>query len=269
MPASRRRRRSPGTSTPTAGLPTSAPPWTSFAMQSNGIAIDARWTEFFRRTGTNVRVCSIDGPEKFHDQRRRTRNGKPTWSLAMRALGRLQAAGLDPSVITVLHRRPRIADEYYAFYRDHGITQISFSVDEREGANRPRLWRRRPQACGVGHFIRGIMDSAFREGFPLHIREVQRVAQVLAGLAERQRAGRALGRRLSSRPTAAYRPFAGFTSVGGARRVWRLCLWQYSRRRLDDFADGAFTRCAREVAAGVDACRSACAVRRLRRRLAG
>src|SRR5262249_44840529 len=78
-----------------------APPRTSFAMQSNGIAIDERWIALFARTGTNVSL-SIDGPQRFHDQRRRTRNGAPTWGLAMRGLKRLQDAGLEPRLITVL-----------------------------------------------------------------------------------------------------------------------------------------------------------------------
>jgi uncharacterized protein len=93
-------------------------------MQSNGIAINNGWIDLFRRTNTNVSL-SIDGPQRFHDARRRTRNGKPTWELAMRALTRLQDAGFDPSVITVLHPDGlECPEDYYAFYRDHGITQI-------------------------------------------------------------------------------------------------------------------------------------------------
>src|SRR5829696_8593140 len=92
-----------------------APPQTSFAMQSNGIAIEEKWIELFRRTNTNVSL-SIDGPQRFHDERRRTRNDKPTWQLAMRGLKRLQAAGFDPSVITVLHPEGlNFAEDYYEF----------------------------------------------------------------------------------------------------------------------------------------------------------
>jgi|SRR4030081_2880087 len=41
-----------------------APARTGFAMQSNGIAINDRWIELFRRTNTNVSL-SIDGPQRF------------------------------------------------------------------------------------------------------------------------------------------------------------------------------------------------------------
>ena len=84
-----------------------APAQTSFAIQTNGIAIDDRWIDLFRRTNTNVSL-SIDGPQRFHDARRRTRNNKPTWQMAVRALRRLQDANFDPGVITVLNPK-RIA----------------------------------------------------------------------------------------------------------------------------------------------------------------
>ena len=159
-----------------------APAKTGFAMQSNGIAIDDRWIDLFRRTNTNVSL-SIDGPQRFHDARRRTRNDKPTWKLATRALKRLQDAGFDPSVITVLHPDGlECPQDYYAFYRDHGITQISFSVDELEGANKVSSFAGRDFKAAVTAFLVTMLEQAYRDSFPLHIREIERVAQRLAGV---------------------------------------------------------------------------------------
>jgi uncharacterized protein len=159
-----------------------APAQTGFAMQSNGIAIDERWIDLFRRTNTNVSL-SIDGPQQFHDARRRTRNGKPTWQLATRALKRLQGAGFDPSVITVLHPHGLTCpEEYYAFYRDHAITQISFSIDELEGANRVSSFAGKDFKAAITAFIVDILELAYSDNFPLHIREVERIAQKLAGV---------------------------------------------------------------------------------------
>lgn len=164
-----------------ARLAAAAPEHTSFAMQSNGVAIDARWIGFFRRSNTNVSL-SIDGPERFHDARRRTRNGKPTWSLAMRGLRLLQDAGFDPRVITVLHPDGlQCADEYLAFYRDNGITQVSFSIDEEEGANRCSSFAGGDYKAPITAFLVEIMSLAYASNYPFHIREVERVAQVLAG----------------------------------------------------------------------------------------
>lgn len=164
-----------------ARLASAAPEHTSFAMQSNGIAINQRWVEFFHHSKTNVSL-SIDGPQRFHDARRRTRNNRPTWSFAMRGLRRLQDAGLDPSVITVLHPEGLdCAEEYFDFYREHDITEVSFSIDELEGANRASSFAGRDCKTAVTGFVLAIMQRAYREGYPLQIREVERIAQILSG----------------------------------------------------------------------------------------
>jgi uncharacterized protein len=159
-----------------------APVNTGFAMQSNGIAIDDRWIELLKRTNTNISL-SIDGPQRFHDARRRTRNDKPTWELALRALKRLQKAGFDPSIITVLHPDGLACpEEYYAFYRSHGITQISFSIDELEGANKASSFSGRDFKSEITTFLISILEFAYSDGFPLQVREIERVAQRLAGI---------------------------------------------------------------------------------------
>jgi len=158
-----------------------APARTSFAMQSNGVAIDERWVALFRRTNTNVSL-SIDGPQRFHDRRRRTRNGKATWQLAMRGLKRLQDAGFEPRIITVLHPAALdCAEEYYGFYRDNGLTQVSFSIDEQEGAHEQSSFVGWDQKGRVRGFLVKMLETAYRDGFPLHIGEIERITHVLAG----------------------------------------------------------------------------------------
>lgn len=159
-----------------------APKHSSFAMQSNGVAIDDRWIDFFRRSRTNVSL-SIDGPQRFHDMRRRTRNDKPTWALAMRGLHLLQEADFDPRIITVLHPDGLACpQDYFDFYRDHGITQVSFSVDEQEGAHKLSSFGSGDYKDALIAFMVEVMSIAFRSGYPLHIREVERIAQRMAGM---------------------------------------------------------------------------------------
>ena len=122
-----------------------SPPNTSFAMQSNGLAIDGKWIDFFRRTRTDVGL-SIDGPRRFHDARRRTRNNKPTWQLAVRALERLQDAGFYPNVI---------------------------------GANLNCSFGDKDYKQALMDFVVALLEQAYREDFPLHIIEVERIAQIL------------------------------------------------------------------------------------------
>jgi uncharacterized protein len=236
-----------------------APAQTGFAMQTNGIAINNKWIDLFRRTNTNVSL-SIDGPERFHDARRRTRNDKPTWKLASRALRHLQAAGFDPSVITVLHPDGlECPEDYYAFYRDHGITQVSFSVDELEGANKSTSFAGKDFKAAITAFMLAMLEQAYRDSFPLHIREVERIAQRLAGV------------ELSGNEQV--EPWAAIVvAANGSVSTFSPEFMEMNAPEYDDFVfgnilDGALTafaatevfeRCARDVAAGVAACRSTC-----------
>jgi uncharacterized protein len=236
-----------------------APARTGFAMQSNGIAINDRWIDLFRRTNTNVSL-SIDGPQRFHDARRRTRNDKPTWELATKALKSLQGAGFDPSVITVLHPDGLDrANDYYTFYRDSGVTQVSFSVDELEGANKVCSFGGRDFKEAITAFLFAILDQAYRDDFPLHIREVERIAQKLAGVE--------LSENEQVEPWAAI-----VVAADGSVSTFSPEFMEVSAPAYDNFVFGnilegsfedfaqasPFLRANREIAQGVVACKDSC-----------
>ena len=165
-------------------LQTSAPERTVFSIQSNGVALSDEWIAFLAETGTRIGL-SIDGPQRFHDARRKTRRGKGTWLLATAALRRLQLAGFDPAVITVLHPEAvSAAEEFYGFYRRHRITQVSFSIDEAEGANLKSSFACCDHKPRMTRFLRELLDLAFRDEYPLHVREIERIARVLSGEAD-------------------------------------------------------------------------------------
>lgn len=156
-----------------------------FSLQTNAVAIDDRWTAFLSATRTQVGV-SIDGPQRFHDARRRTRTGRGSFDLAMIGLKRLQDAGCHPSVITVLSPDALDhADAFFNFYRECGIAHVSFSIDEVEGANAFSSFGGAGLAPSrlkekVTEFILAIMRSARAAGFVLHVREVERIARLTA-----------------------------------------------------------------------------------------
>ncbi len=157
------------------------PPEATFAVQTNGIAISAAWIAFWRRSNTSVGI-SIDGPQRFHDARRRTRAGTDTWRLVMESLRHLQADGIHPNVITVLHRQSlSAADEFYRFYRDNDIRHVSFSIDETNGANTASSFDAAGDQAAMTTFLQRILNLAFAENYLLHIREIERVAGVLTG----------------------------------------------------------------------------------------
>jgi uncharacterized protein len=235
------------------------PPAASFAMQSNGIAIDENWIELFRRTNTSVSL-SIDGPQHFHDMRRRTRNDKPTWHLAVGALRRLQNAGFEPNVICVLHpdglARP---DAYYEFCRDHMITQISFSIDELEGANRASSFSARDYKQDVTDFLAAILERAYAEGYPLHVREIERVAAVLAGIAASK------NEQIEPWDTIVVAADGGVSTFSpelmevSASEYPSFVFGNILEGSLQDFgATRLLKQTAQAITSGVDACRSGC-----------
>jgi uncharacterized protein len=236
-----------------------APAQTGFAMQSNGIAIDDRWIDLFRRTNTNVSL-SIDGPQKFHDARRRTRNDKPTWKLATRALKRLQGAGFDPSVITVLHPDGlECVDDYYAFYRDSGITQVSFSVDELEGANKASSFAGRDFKAEITAFLLSILDRAYRDDFPLHIREVERIAQKLAGIELSENEQVDPWAAIIVAADGSVSTFSPEFMEANAPAYDNFVFGNILKGNLEDFAQtSTFLRAKREIAQGVAACKTSC-----------
>ncbi len=236
-----------------------APPRTGFAMQSNGIAINEQWIELFRRTNTNVSL-SIDGPQRFHDARRRTRNNKPTWQFATRALQRLQDAGFDPSVITVLHPDGlEWPEDYYAFYRAHGITQISFSIDELEGANKTSSFAGRDFKAAMTAFLVAILEQAYRDDYPLHIREIERIAQRLAGVELSENEQVEPWSALVVAVDGSVSTFSPEFMEVRASAYDNFVFGNILDGNLEDFAQApAFLRADREVAQGVAACRNSC-----------
>ena len=240
-------------------LSSCTPPSVTFAMQSNGIAIDERWIDLFRRTGTQVSI-SLDGPQRFHDARRLTRNGRPTWKLALRGLKRLQEAGYAPSVITVLHPQGLDSDrEYYEFYRDNDITDVSFSIDEMEGHNTTSSFDSVAYKPLIASFIARIMRAAYRDQFPLHIREVERIAHILTGqvaLANEQVEPWASIVVAADGKVSTYSPeFMEVTAPDYDNFVFGNVLDE----DIDDFANNpAFQRATAEIEIGVAACKLQC-----------
>ena len=158
-----------------------APRQANFSLQSNGVSLSSEWLCFLKETETQVGL-SIDGPRTFHDMRRKTRNGKGTWALVMQTLLELHAAHIHPNVVTVLHPLSlQAADEYFEFYRDNGITHVSFSIDEAEGCNSTSSFGRGDQSDAIAEFLFSLLKRACLEQYPLHIKEVERIASVLAG----------------------------------------------------------------------------------------
>ena len=95
--------------------------------------IDHAWCALFRRWEVGIGV-SIDGPREIHDANRVPRQGRGTFDKTVAGIRCLIDEGVPFHVISVLSTRGLQApDEMLAFYRDIGITDVCFNVEESEG----------------------------------------------------------------------------------------------------------------------------------------
>ncbi|MCV5343149.1 anaerobic sulfatase maturase, partial [Escherichia coli] len=72
---------------------------------------------------------SIDGPRELHDKYRKTRSGKPTFDLVMKAVDKLQAHGVKfNALVTVNRHNAKYPLEVYRFLtQELGVTYIQFA----------------------------------------------------------------------------------------------------------------------------------------------
>ena len=95
-------------------------------LQTNGTLLDERWCAFLAEHGFAVGI-SIDGPARFHDAGRPDRRGRASHARAMRGLGLLRAAGVDPDVLCTLNAHNVGAPaEVYRFFLGEGVRWVQF-----------------------------------------------------------------------------------------------------------------------------------------------
>lgn len=96
-------------------------------IQTNGTMLTDEWCEFFKENNFLVGV-SIDGPQEFHDEYRRTRSGKPSWHEVMRGIRLLQKHGVEWNALAVINDfNADYPKEFYHFFKDLGCRYIQFT----------------------------------------------------------------------------------------------------------------------------------------------
>jgi len=233
-----------------------------FALQTNGIGIDDAWADFLAASRTQVGL-SIDGPQDIHDRHRRTRKGRPTWSLAMAALARLRRRGIEPGIITVLTADSLDrANDLLDFYAAHGLHRVSFSVEEREGANLRSSLDGPDAPLRMERFLTRFLEGAVRRRLPIHLREAERILGLLAD----PTAGAAHNDQVEPLDIVTVDHRGGLYSFSPefaehATGAWSwLRLGDVHRDSLDDIAESpALRRLTRQIATGVSACAESCA----------
>src|SRR5262245_3058809 len=237
-------------------------------MQTNGTLITPAWCDLIAGHGIQIGV-SLDGPAFIHDAHRKTRGGAGTHARVMRGVEQLRRHGIPFHVIAVVSRisldHP---DEIFAFFCEQGIDRIGFNVEETEGIHAASSLG----AADVGGRYRGFMERMYEliraPGHGVTIREFEWARSAICGGARspRHRAG-PVG------PNHQTEPFAIVTvdAKGGFSTFSPELLGQTSAtyggftfgNALTDplaaaWANRAFRRIRRDIAAGVARCRRPC-----------
>lgn len=96
-------------------------------IQTNGTLLDDNWCKFFKENGWLVGV-SIDGPQEFHDEYRRTRTGKPSFNKVMRGIDLLDKYGVEWNAMAVVNDyNAGYPLDFYHFFKEIGCHYIQFT----------------------------------------------------------------------------------------------------------------------------------------------
>ena len=88
-------------------------------LQTNGTLLNDEWCEFFHENNWLIGI-SIDGPQEFHDEYRRSRGGQPSFLKVMRGIRLLQKHGVEWNAMGVVNDYN--ADyplDVYHFYKEN------------------------------------------------------------------------------------------------------------------------------------------------------
>lgn len=96
-------------------------------IQTNATMLTDEWCEFFHENNFLVGV-SIDGPQEFHDEYRRTATGKPTFHKVMQGIRLLNKHNVEWNALAVVNDfNADYPLEFYNFFKEIGCHYIQFT----------------------------------------------------------------------------------------------------------------------------------------------
>jgi len=146
-------------------------------IQTNGTLLTDEWCEFFHDNNWLVGV-SIDGPQEFHDEYRRNKQGLPSFQKVMKGINLLKKHHVEWNAMAVINDfNADYPKEFYQFFKDLDCHYIQFApIVERlnphsDGRNLASLQER--TGCEVadfsitaeqwGKFLCGLFDEWIKE----------------------------------------------------------------------------------------------------------
>ncbi len=96
-------------------------------IQTNGTLLTDEWCEFLAQNHWLVGI-SIDGPQEFHDEYRRTHTGRPSWLQVMRGIKLLKKHGVEWNAMAVVNEfNADYPLEFYNFFKSIGCQYLQLS----------------------------------------------------------------------------------------------------------------------------------------------
>ena len=97
------------------------------SIQTNGTLLNDEWCEFFKQNNWLVGI-SIDGPQEFHDEYRRNRQGLPSFVKVMKGINLLKKHGVEWNGMAVVNDyNADYPHEFYQFFKDIGCHYLQFA----------------------------------------------------------------------------------------------------------------------------------------------
>lgn len=96
-------------------------------LQTNGTLLNEEWCRFLRDNNWLVGL-SIDGPQQFHDEYRRSRDGRPSFLKVMHAVQLLNSHGVQWNAMAVINDfNADHPEEFYEFFKSINCRYIQFA----------------------------------------------------------------------------------------------------------------------------------------------
>ena len=96
-------------------------------IQTNGTLLNDEWCQFFKENNFLVGV-SIDGPQEFHDEYRKTASGKPSFHKVMQGIRLLNKHGVEWNALAVVNDfNADYPLDFYHFFKEIKCRYIQFT----------------------------------------------------------------------------------------------------------------------------------------------
>jgi uncharacterized protein len=149
------------------------------SIQTNGTLINQAWCDLFKQHDVHVGV-SLDGPAFLHDVHRKTRKGLGTHAATMRGIAHLQKNEIQCSAIGVLTKDSLdYPDEIFHFFRDNGIMDVGFNMEETEGENHASSLDREELTDRYRIFIQRFWDLVAATNGEFKLREFEGICSLI------------------------------------------------------------------------------------------